>query len=256
MKKWIVSAVVLLVVIMGGYLIWNTMQAPKQESGHHGDHGNHGTVATQGDVTAKVSYDNGTFNVLVQDKNGKPIDDLQINHEKIMHMIVVSHDLGQYYHIHPERTGAGTFSVKQDLEPGAYKVFVDIKPKNASYAVAPIDVTIGNGHMHHEALQPETNFTKTVSGKTVTMKPDTFAAGEAVTLRFSFADGSVPKPYLGALGHVVILDEAGEKYVHVHPLSAKETAFETKFDKPGVYKIWAEFQFDEVLVYPFVVEVR
>lgn len=69
--------------------------------------------------------------------------------------------------------------------------------------------------------------------------------------------GAEPKPYLGALGHVVILDENAENFIHVHPVSDDEPVFKTEFTKSGVYKIWAEFKFGEqVNAYPFVIEVK
>lgn len=68
---------------------------------------------------------------------------------------------------------------------------------------------------------------------------------------------ATPEPYLGALGDVVITDELGEKFIHVHPMSEKETAFMTQFDERGIYKMWTEFKLDgEVIVYPFVIEVK
>jgi hypothetical protein len=77
-----------------------------------------------------------------------------------------------------------------------------------------------------------------------------------VTLSFSL-DKTKLEPYLGAAGHVVILDEKGEHYLHVHPVKENETVFQTEFDRPGVYKIWAEFkQNGKVRVFPFVVEVK
>ncbi|MFS0812849.1 hypothetical protein [Peribacillus phoenicis] len=53
------------------------------------------------------------------------------------------------------------------------------------------------------------------------------------------------------------MDDKGEKFVHVHPTSEEKTLFETKFDKPGIYKVWGEFKFhDKVNSYPFVIEVK
>ncbi|MDQ0272175.1 hypothetical protein [Cytobacillus purgationiresistens] len=65
------------------------------------------------------------------------------------------------------------------------------------------------------------------------------------------------EPHLGALGNVVILYEDGGKYIHVHPVADDKTVFETQFDKPDIYKLWAEFKFGEqVNAYPFVIEVK
>ena len=38
----------------------------------------------------------------IKDRQGATVKDLQIVHEKPMHLIVVSTDLGEFYHIHPE----------------------------------------------------------------------------------------------------------------------------------------------------------
>ncbi|MED4785167.1 hypothetical protein [Brevibacillus choshinensis] len=64
-------------------------------------------------------------------------------------------------------------------------------------------------------------------------------------------------PYLGALGHVVILDESAQQYLHVHPAHQEEAIFETQFEQPGLYKIWAEFkQNGKVRAFPFVVQIK
>jgi len=64
-------------------------------------------------------------------------------------------------------------------------------------------------------------------------------------------------PYFRAMGHVVILDESAQNFLHVHPLNDQEPIFETEFQKPGIYKIWAEFkQNGKVRAFPFVVEIK
>ncbi|USK67050.1 hypothetical protein [Peribacillus frigoritolerans] len=79
---------------------------------------------------------------------------------------------------------------------------------------------------------------------------------ERISLNFNIKNATT-EPYLGALGHVVIIDENVENFIHVHPISDKSTEFQTHFDKPGLYKLWAEFKFDgEVIVYPYVMKVR
>ncbi|MED4754531.1 hypothetical protein [Brevibacillus choshinensis] len=61
-------------------------------------------------------------------------------------------------------------------------------------------------------------------------------------------------PYLGALGHVVILNESAQQYLHVHPAHQEEPIFETQFEQPGLYKIWAEFkQNGKVREFPLIV---
>jgi hypothetical protein len=68
------------------------------------------------------------------------------------------------------------------------------------------------------------------------------------------------QPYLGAVGHVVILSEDTEQYLHVHPVEelakGPEARFVTSFPKAGRYKVWAQFQRnDKVMTVSYVVEV-
>jgi len=68
------------------------------------------------------------------------------------------------------------------------------------------------------------------------------------------------QPFLGAVGHVVILTKDADKYLHVHPTDEKasgpDAEFMTTFPKSGVYKIWGQFQQNgKVFTVPFVVKV-
>jgi hypothetical protein len=269
--KWALSAVIILVLVVGGYFLFPALSpaqpvqpshAGQQGEAPHGGHdahgGGHQQPSGEADARAAVTYENGQFTVSVTDESGKPVQEFEVNHEKLNHLIVVSEDLEQYYHLHPEYKGNGTFTLPFPLAEGTYKTFVDVKPKNLEYAVTPISIQVGQAHAHdrHKPLVPDTRFTKTVDGYKVTMHPSSLQAGQPVTLAFTVHDAS-PEPYLGALGHVVILDETADHYVHVHPLSETETRFDTQFNRPGLYKIWAEFQLKgKVVTYPFVVEVK
>jgi hypothetical protein len=280
--RWTLSAVLILVIVIGSYSVYakyaepstsehaghdgeqkttessDTKENEKQDDGH-GEHGeSQGSVSKNSDVTPTLHYENNLIHIELKDKQGNPVEELEINHEKLMHLIIVNDDLQQYYHLHPENKGNGVFTIQHELKDGRYKAFIDIKPKDKNYAVQPLSFEAGNGDAHggHERLKPDTTFTKTVNGHTVTMSADTFKANEEIVLDFDLKNVK-PEPYLGALGHVVILDEGGDKYVHVHPLSETDTKFATKFDQPGIYKIWGEFKINgKVNVYPFVVEVK
>src|SRR5699024_11747804 len=102
---------------------------------HH--HSNHVTS----DVRPEVSYINKELIITLKDKHGK-IPELKMSHEKEMHLIVISSDLRNYHHLHPEEKGDGKYSKVINLTDGDYKVFVDISQKYLDYTVIPIEMTI------------------------------------------------------------------------------------------------------------------
>lgn len=227
-----------------------------ENNGHETENSTHGTT-TESEVNVKVDYQENVITVDLKDKEEKE-PQLEVNHEKVMHLIVVSADLKDYYHLHPTDKGNGVFEQEYNLEDNSYKVFVDIKPKDLEYHVNPIELNVGEAHTAHgdNQLKVDTEFEKTINDKTVELNIDSLEINKPTTLTFKSKDGK-PNPYLGALGHVVILDEEGEKFIHVHPASEDATVFETQFDKPGIYKLWGEFKFGEqVNAYSFVIEVK
>lgn len=68
------------------------------------------------------------------------------------------------------------------------------------------------------------------------------------------------EPYLGSIGHVVILTKDGERYMHVHADEGQGTGldatFETVLPKSGIYKIGGQFQRNnQVFTVAYVVNV-
>ncbi|MFK9090659.1 hypothetical protein [Bacillus salipaludis] len=289
MKKWAIAGILYVTVVILGFSAYDKWIAKdkstaaqtdihgdnmemggnknkQEESGSHqgeDNSGGHAHEKTAGnhdgsEINAFVLNDKNNIKIFLKDKAGNPIDELEINHEKELHLIIVDEQLQKYYHVHPERTGKGEFTIENILPDGFYKAFIDIKPKNFAYKVEPVPFIVGNlsAPSHGHELVPDTNFSKTVDGETVTVNVSSFKAGEPVTLSFDL-DQTNLTPYLGAMGHVVILDEYGKEFLHVHPSNENEPIFETSFDKPGIYKIWAEFkQNGTVRAFPFVIEIK
>lgn len=294
MKKWGIAAVLYLAVVIGGYSVYaewfadekqpeshghnqsasyessksQEKSAPHGESQGHSDQGEvnksshqHGSGAAHegsSEVSVFVQSDQDELKIFLKDKSANPVEDLEVNHEKLLHLIVVDDQLHKYYHLHPEQTGKGEFTIGNNLPDGFYKAFVDIKPKNLAYHAAPVPFIVGNPGMstHNHGLQPDETLSKNVDGENVKLTMSSFKANEPVTLTFDL-DKTNLTPYLGAMGHVVILDENAQNFLHVHPANDKDTVFETQFEKPGIYKIWAEFkQNGKVRAFSFVVEIK
>ncbi|MGO4272648.1 hypothetical protein AB4Z22_22875, partial [Paenibacillus sp. TAF58] len=108
--------------------------------------------------------------------------------------------------------------------------------------------------------------TKVIDGKEVTLSIDHLMADMELNLNFNIKDAKSKQPvkdlqpYLGAVGHVVILTQDAENYLHVHPTDEKtsgpDAKFMTTFPHRGIYKIWAQFQQNgKVFTIPFVIKV-
>lgn len=224
---------------------------------HEHSHGDHGDQGIASEVQPEFSFQNGVFQVVFKDLEGQRVTDFEVLHEKLLHLIIVSSDLNTYRHLHPVHKGEGVFELPVDLQDGMYKAFLDAKPKGRAYQVQPLVFSVGNPKATGAAELVATNdFVITDQGLTVELKPSSLGTDGPVVLDFELSGGA-PQPYLGALGHVVILDERAQEFIHVHPRSESETIFETHFVKPGLYKVWAEFKVgDEVRVFPYVLNIE
>jgi Cu+-exporting ATPase len=200
-------------------------------------------------------------------KEGKPIQQFDVNHEEKLHLIIVSKDLSFFNHIHPTYKGNGVFEITTQFPAGGdYKLIADFVPTGGS-AMSKMNWTHVEGEAaKQQPIQPETNLTKVVDGKQVTLSFDNLAANQDLNLTFTIKDEKTNapitnlQPFLGAVGHVVILSEDTEQYLHVHPTEERaagpEAKFMTRFPKSGVYKIWGQFKHnDKVFTVPFVVNV-
>jgi major membrane immunogen (membrane-anchored lipoprotein) len=208
-----------------------------------------------------------TITVNIQDKDGKPIDQFDVNHEKQMHIIVVSKDLSFFNHIHPENKGNGEFTVTTQFPAaGEYEVISDFIPTGIGAMSKTQWLTVQGNAAAPQPIEPDPSLTKVVDGKEVTLSFDHLMANMELELNFNIKDAKTGKPvtnlepYLGAVGHVVILNQNAGEYLHVHPIEEKakgpDAKFMATFPHSGVFKIWGQFQQNgKVFVVPFVVKV-
>jgi Cu+-exporting ATPase len=247
-----------------------TGHAHTDGSGHAGE-----TTIKADDVKAVWTIGSGQKPQSKQDtniriefqKDGKPIEEFDISHEQKLHLIIVSKDLSFFNHIHPTYKGKGVFEITTQFPAGGdYKLIADIVPTGGS-AMSKMNWThVEGAPAKQEPVQPDTEFTKAVDGKLITLSFDNLASNKEMNLNFTIKDekSGTPitnlQPYLGAVGHVVILTEDTEQYLHVHPIDEKasgpDAKFMTTFPKSGVYKIWGQFKHnDKVFTVPFIINV-
>jgi hypothetical protein len=214
-----------------------------------------------------VAKKDTTIQIHIQDAKGKAVQKFDTTHEKKLHLIAVSKDLSYFSHIHPEWKGNGLFEIKTQFPAGgAYKLYSDFVPTGGSATTKSEWVKVEGQTAPAVPIKPDSKLTKSVDGKEVTLTIDQLKAGKEATLNFNVKDDKSKKPitnlqqYLGAVGHVVILTEDANEYLHVHPMEEKATGpdakFMTTFPKSGIYKIWGQFQHQgKVITVPFVVKV-
>jgi hypothetical protein len=158
--------------------------------------------------------------------DGSPLAALDTVHDKLSHLIIVSRDLSYFDHVHAERTPEGRFALPYVFPAaGPYVLFADYTPKGANTQLFRHEVSVGGTAPAPQPLGPATNEV-TVDGMTVALglPEGGLRPGAHVSLTFRVRDtaGDVTdiEPYLGAGGHVVVIPETSNGFLHVHPEEA------------------------------------
>lgn len=187
-----------------------------------------------------------------KDADGEQVA-LDIQHEKKIHLILVSDDLSWFDHIHPEYNSDGSYIVKTKFPaPGTYKAFADYKPTGGGAVVDKIDIKVtgsapaakkfegdklqGTSGNYSFALQPAGG--KLVTGTPLHIQGIVSKDGKPV-------DAGTLDNYLGAKAHFVLISLNEKEFLHVHPEVADgKFDLHTTIDKPGVYRGWVQFNAD------------
>ncbi len=233
--------------------------------------------------------------LIFQFKTGadEPIKNFEIVHEKLIHLLVVSEDLKEFYHLHPEQQTDGSFKTSFAFPNGGYyRLYVDATPNGSSQIVKNFTQTVIGTERVKEPLIIDQKFEKTIDGLRVVMSPDaSLESSKELMLNFQVFDAATNKPvtdlekYLGEYAHFVIISEDLRDFVHAHPLSRETVktaehqhdememhsgneklsgkdaesivSAHVAFPNAAKYKIWAQFQrAGKVINVPFVVEVK
>jgi len=227
-----------------------------------------------------------------------------------MHLIVVKNDLSWFNHLHPTLKANGDFVVTTTLpSDGSYKIYADYTPEGRAQEVpqhefatggktpTPSSVALTPNNMQggwlkkkfesHPESKPEVKSGATYEVALMPM-PTPLKAGQDSMLHFQIRDAKGKpvkdlQPYLGAMGHCVILSNDTTKYLHSHPMATgvshdmskmggmdmskmsktpapksggPDVIFHTNFPEAGRYKVWGQFQHKgKIITSAFVVNV-
>lgn len=197
--------------------------------------------------TALVPNKMATWTLRVLDKkSAQPVKDFQVEMTKLMHLIVVKSDLSWFNHIHPTYQGNGIFTVSAMVpRAGSYKLYADYTPKNGTQEVPQYTFNVGaasstspsfvadkpdiKGWMTRTVVSHLESQPDGISGATYQVAlmpmPTKLVSGQDVMLHFQVRDakGRVVKdlqPYLGTMGHMVVLSGDTNIYLHAHPMGS------------------------------------
>jgi hypothetical protein len=208
-------------------------------------------------------------------KDGRRPLYLETRHEKPLHLLVVSADLEDFAHIHPEpHPGGGYVAQHKFAKAGQYHLYLDYSLPGEGPQVE---------HRKLEITAPTAGLPPKQSAVDfIAHGLDTLETGRDLPIRIALRDQQNKQPirdlqpYLGAWAHFVVISEDGEEFIHAHPSEEVENgaveshehstppgpnplelATTLGFRKPGRYKLWVQVQRSgEVITQEFPIEVR
>lgn len=181
----------------------------------------------------------------------EPVDDLQVEHEKLMHVIGVRDDLREFLHIHPQRVAPGLWQVNHTFtNAGRYQLWTDIKQRGTVYSFKqPLLKVTGNAAAHDYEKVPRLE--DRAGGFQVNLTaPGALVAGRTnlflVTIRNQEGTQIGAEFFLGALMHIVVIKDDLMVYAHGHAKNhlkgERDISFNQIFPQPGNYKIFTQFR--------------
>jgi hypothetical protein len=207
------------------------------------------------------------LSMMVHDTAGAMVMSFDTIHEKKVHLIIVRDGLEFFSHVHPDLDAMGGLTTEFTFPtPGLYRLYADQKPAGKPQAVALATLTVPGTAPPKPVLTPNVPGDVTTDSLKAKIAIDKAAAGSMGRVTFALFDRTDKpitdlQPYLGAMGHLVIISEDGKDYVHAHPVEGAAASgpisFDAHFPKAGLYGGWGQFQRGgAVLTVPFVVAVK
>lgn len=269
-----ISAVVIIGGIVAGALVYSNNKNDTKDTAQvtAPEVGGYKLNLTSGDKY--VPAEPVKLNYTIKEQDGKVLKDFDVVHEKKMHLIVVRKDRTNFQHVHPalDET-SGNFQLSDFRFPtdGDYRIFADFTPANAKKdamgmkeAVTPYqDVQVGDVSKYTPQRIGSDKLSSSANGFDTALffPPSDDSAGGTINKDFTSGNESVVpieinkagqpytnlQPYLGALGHMVVLGPNLE-FIHAHPQSeATDTqsgliTFSVTFPDPGQYKLYLQTQ--------------
>ncbi|GLW11232.1 hypothetical protein Misp01_63600 [Microtetraspora sp. NBRC 13810] len=220
--------------------------------------------ATGEDFTLRLDLHDGS--------TGRPVDDLNLYHQALAHLVVTSDDGGFFRHLHPLRTAPGRLEARLRADrPGRYLAYAEVEREGSGTQLvsAEFTVTAAAGALAAPAVPAESG---AGTGAPV-LTPARPVAGRPVTVELDTGQGGI-QPWLGMAGHLIVRDREGGFLGHVHESGSMNAGpdvrppqegaaaygprlrFTFSFPEPGRYLAWVQYARNfHIETVPFVITV-
>ncbi len=182
----------------------------------------------------------------IRTPDGKASPRLQLIHEKLFHLFLISRDLSVFRHDHPEPQPDGSFAHQTSLpKAGMYRVLCDFYPEHGTPQMIAKTLFIGRDTPGVK-LSPDLAEKHTENLRVrLRLEPQRPLAGTKTMLFFQIDPAEGLQPYLGAWGHLLAASEDLVDLVHTHPAWEEKSSsiqFNLIFPRPGIHRVWVQFQ--------------
>jgi hypothetical protein len=224
-----------------------------------------------------------------------PVTNLEIGHERLIHVIGVRDDMNEFFHIHPDAVPErpGFFSIERTFaKPGIYKLWSDVKQGGKVHSFGHPKFTVdGEGSRSEKSADLGTNVIVGDYQVALDYGGKIISGQEAdITFEIRSVTGTpvAVEPYLAAPMHLTVIKDDLRVYIHAHPEEehghgaakpiipralanggghsedpAEQISFHLSFPEAGIYKLFAQFRpagialpSDKSLVAGFYVQVE
>ncbi len=195
-----------------------------------------------------------SFSIKKSDSN-EPEKQFYSLNEKLIHLIVVSDDLEEFHHLHPTMSVDGTFTTSFVPESNrTYYLYAEFAPEPTVEAISTAKIT-GTSVVELPAQLVPSSTIAAVDNFSLRMqsqRPISARKGNEFTFQIFDKNTNQPikdlQPYLGQFGHLSIVRDDKQQYLHVHPnpelntTSDGEISFMTWFPESGLHRLYLQFQ--------------
>ncbi len=165
---------------------------------------------------------------------------LQLIHEKLFHLFLVSGDLRFFAHEHPVEQKDGSFLWRGRLPfSGEYRLLCDFYPEGGTPQMIARTLILGTPSAPPLPMPPSNLQVK------LRTEPEQPIAGQKTLLFFDLQPAGGLEPYLGAWGHMLAASSDLIDMIHTHPAfdeAGPTVQFNLIFPRAGLHKIWVQFQ--------------